>query len=146
LARQRDVAIRSALGASRFRIARQFLIESLLIALAATAVGVTMMWFGVRLLTPWVPTDVPLIHGAGVNGFVLAFAVTIAIATACLTGLVPAWMSSARTSASTLNKRGQSAGPRHHRATNLLVTSQVTLTIVLLVSTGLLFKSAAHLL
>jgi putative ABC transport system permease protein len=145
LARQRDVAVRSALGASRFRIARQVLVESLLIALAATVLGVGLMWVGIRL-TPWFPTDVPLIHRAGVNGFVLVFAVTIAIATACLTGLVPAWMSSTRASASTLNMREHSASPQYHRAINLLVASQVTLSIVLLASTGLLFRSAAHLL
>jgi len=95
---------------------------------------------------PWFRVDVPLIHRAGVNGSVLAFAVMIAIVTACLTGVVPAWMSSAGVSAATLNVRGQSAGPRHLRAIGLLVTSQVALTVVLLVSTGLLLKSAAHLL
>ena len=145
LARQHDVAVRSALGASRFRIARQFLIESLLISLAAAVVGIGIASSGLRLLAPWFPSDVPLIHRAGVNGFVLAFAIAIAIATACLTGLMPAWISSARTS-STLKMRGHNAARRHNRAIDLLVASQVALTIVLLVSTGLLFKSAAHLL
>src|SRR5262249_18261598 len=142
VARQRDVAIRSALGASRIRIASQFLVESLLIAFAATVVGVGLMWLGFRLLAPWVPTGVPFIHRAGVNRLVLAFAAIITVASACLTGLVPACMSSASTS--TLNVREKSGGRGHRRAITLLVASQVALTIVLLVSTGLLMKSAAH--
>jgi putative ABC transport system permease protein len=147
VARQSEVAVRFALGASRYRIARHFLIESLLLAVAAAAVGVGIVALGIRLLTPWFPADVPLIHRAGINGSVLSFAIALAIATACCTGIVPAWgMSNGRLSAADLNVRGQSAGRRHHRAISTLVAAQVALTIVLLVSTGLLFKSAAHLL
>lgn len=144
--RQSEVAVRLALGASRHRIARHFLIESLLIALAATAVGVGIVALGIRLMTPWFPADVPLIQRADINGSVLIFAVAVAIATACCIGVFPAWMASGRLSAANLNMRGQSAGRVHHRAINLLVAGQIAVTIVLLVSTGLLFKSAAHLL
>jgi len=146
VSRQREIAVRSALGASRFDIARLVLIESLLIALAATLVGVGIMSIGMRSLTPWFPTAVPLFDSAGVNGVVLGFAVALAVTTACLTGLMPAWISSTRTGAAALNVRGQSAGRRHHRAIDLLVASQVALTMVLLVSTGLLFKSGVRLL
>jgi putative ABC transport system permease protein len=146
LVRQRDLAVRSALGASRFRVARQMLIESLLIAFIATASGVVLMSVATRLLAPRFPPEVPLIRNAGIHGFVLVFAVVVAVATSCLTGLVPAWMSSARASAPLLNARGQSAGRQHHRTISVLVAAQVALTIVLLVSTGLLFRSAARLL
>jgi putative ABC transport system permease protein len=145
-ARQTEVAVRFALGASRWRIARHFLIESLLLALAAAVLGVGMMAPGIRLLTRWFPADVPLIHGAAVNGSALAFAIALAIVTACGAGVAPAWISSGRVNASKLNTRGHSAARKHHRAIGALVAAQVALTIVLLVSTGLLFKSAARLL
>jgi putative ABC transport system permease protein len=146
VARQSEVAVRFALGASRYRIARHFLIESLLIAVAAAAVGGGVVVLGILLLMPWVPAAVPLIHRAGVNGSVLVFTIALAVATACCAGIVPAWLAGRRLSAASLSTRGQSAGRRHHRAISMLVAAQVALTIVLLVSTGLLFKSAVHLL
>jgi predicted permease len=146
LARQHEIVVRAALGASRARIARQFLIESLLIAAAAAALGLSLASSGVRLLVRWLPADVPLVRGAGVNGFVLASAVLIAAVAASLTSVVPAWMATAREAGSTLNVRGQGVGSRHRRAASVLVAAQAALTIVLLVSTGLLLTSAAHLL
>jgi putative ABC transport system permease protein len=146
LARQHEVVVRAALGASRFRLARQFLIESLVIALAAAVLGVYFTSLGIRLLARWFPADIPLVHGAGVNGFVLASAVLLAVVTASLTGLVPAWMGTVRESVSTLNVRRQGAGRRHDHAVSVIVAAQAALTIVLLVSTALLFTSAAHLL
>ena len=80
------------------------------------------------------------------NGFVLASAVLIAVVAASLTGVVPAWMATGQEAAATLNVRRQGAGRRHDRAVSVLVAAQAALTIVLLVSTGLLFTSAAHLL
>jgi predicted permease len=145
LARQTEASVRSALGASRLRIAKQFLIESLLIALGAAALAVGMTSLGLTLLTPWFPADVPLIHGARINGPVLAFAVAIAVVTACLTGIVPAWMSSSASDMGSLTLRGHSRGRRPRRAMTTLVTAQVALTMVLLVSTGLLFRSAVRL-
>jgi putative ABC transport system permease protein len=146
LARQHEVVVRAALGASRVRIARQFLIESLVIALAAAGLGLYVASVGIRLLARWLPADIPLVRGAGVNGFVLASAVLLAVIAASLTGVAPAWMATAREAAATLNVRRQSAGRRHDRTVSLLVAAQAALTIVLLVSTGLLFTSAAHLL
>jgi len=146
LARQHEVVVRAALGASRVRIARQFLIESLVIALVAAGFGLYLTSVAIRLLARWLPADVPLVRGAGVNGFVLASAVLIAVVAASLTGVVPAWMATAREAAATLTVRRQGAGRRHDRAVSVLVAAQAALTIVLLVSTGLLFTSAAHLL
>ena len=146
LARQHEVVVRAALGASRVRIARQFLIESLVIALAAAGLGLYLTSVGIRLLARWLPADIPLVRGAGLNGFVLASAVLIAVVAASLTGVVPAWMATAREAAASLNVRRQGAGRRHDRAVSLLVAAQAALTMVLLVSTGLLFTSAAHLL
>src|SRR5262249_8261512 len=146
LARQHEVVVRAALGASRARIARQFLIESLVIASPAGGWALPPPPLAFRLLARWLPANIPLARGAGVNGFALASAVLIAVVAASLTGVVPAWMATARESAATLNVRRQGAGRRHDRAVSVLVAAQAALTIVLLVSTGLLFTSAAHLL
>lgn len=146
MARQPEVALRLALGASRSRIAVHFLCESLIIALAAAAVGIAVMSVGVRLLAPWLPADVPLIRGVGASGFVLVMTTALAIATACVTGLVPTWTSIAGASGAPRNTQRQSAGRRHNRMINLLVASQVALTMVLIVTTGLLLKSAVRLL
>jgi len=144
-ARQSEVAVRCALGASRLRIARHFLLESLLLALAAAAVGVGLAALAMRLLAPWFPAYVPLIHRAAINGSVLVFSTALAIATACATGIAPAWMGP-RVSGAQLHMRRQSGSPGHHRAIRGLVAVQVALTLVLLVSTGLLFRSAVRLL
>jgi predicted permease len=146
LRRQHEIVVRAALGASRVRIARQFLIESLVIALAAAGLGLYLASLGTRLVARWLPDDIPLVRGAGVNGLVLASAVLLAVVAASLTGVVPAWMATARDAAAALNVRRQGAGRRHGRAVSVLVAAQAALTIVLLVSTGLLLTSAAHLL
>ena len=146
LARAHEVVVRAALGASRVRIARQFLIESLVIAFAAAGLGLNLTSVGIRLLARWLPADIPLVRGAGVNGFVLASAVLMAFVAASLTGVAPAWLANAREAAAALNLRRQGAGRRHGRAVSVLVAAQAAGTIVLLVSTGLLLTSAAHLL
>jgi putative ABC transport system permease protein len=145
LARRTEVAVRLALGATRLRIARQLLIECLLIGLAAALLSVGIVSLGFGLLRPWFPADVPLLDRAGVNGSVLLFAMAAAIVSACFAGVAPAWMSSGRTAPAMLNMRGQHVGRQHHRVTSVLVAAQVALTVVLLASTGLLFKSAVHL-
>src|SRR5262249_53693302 len=144
--RRHEVVVRAALGASRVRIARQFLIESLVIALAAAGLGLSLTSVSIRLLARWLPADIPLVRGAGVNGFPLASAVLIAVFAASVTGVVPAWTATAGEAAATLNVRRQGADYHHDRAVSVLVAAQAALTIVLLVSTGLLLTSAAHLL
>jgi len=146
LSREREVAVRAALGATRLRIVRQFLVESLLISMAAALCGIAGASVGIRLLVPSFPSGIPLIHGARINGSVLGFVVAIAALTACLTGLAPAWVFSGRGRGATdMNARGQSASRWQHRAIGALTTAQVALTIVLLVSTGLLLRSADRL-
>ena len=146
LAQQREVAVRWALGASRLRIARQFVLESLVISLAAAAVGLVGAVAGIHLLTPWFPASVPLIHRVGLNTSVFGFTLATAALTTGLTGLVPAWISSTRdVGAAGLHARGQSGSRWQHRAIGALTAAQVALTVILLVSTGLLLRSADHL-
>ena len=145
LARQRDVAVRSALGATPFRIARQLLFESLLIAASGAALGVAITLVALRMLAPWFPPGIPLLHGIGVNGVVLAFAIAVTATATVLTGCVPAWISSRRDAAPRLGARSQSPARRYHRAVDMLVATQVALTMILLVTTVLLLESASHL-
>jgi putative ABC transport system permease protein len=146
LARQREVAVRSALGASRARIARQFVIESLLISVGAAIIGVAGASAGIALLEPQFPRGVALIQHVHLDATVLTFVLAVAAITTCLTGLAPAWISSARGfNASGLGARGQTASQWQHRAIGVLTGAQVALTMVLLVSTGLLLRSASHL-
>jgi putative ABC transport system permease protein len=144
LVREREIAVRAAIGASRGRIARQFLVESLLIAAAAGALGAGGSAAGIAFLRPWFPAGVPLARHVATSFGELAFAIAVAALTACLIGVVPAWIVSARPFGG-LNARGQTAGRWHHRAVSALIAAQVGLTIVLLVSTGLLLRSAEHL-
>jgi predicted permease len=147
LARQREVAIRTALGAGRVRIVRQFLIESALMALTAAALGVSLTVAAIRLLRTWLPSTVPLIQGISINARVLSFTLASAVVTACVTGIFPAWRISGASGLSMLGleARGLSAGRRRRRAVGVLVAAEVALTLVLLISTGLMVKSAARL-
>jgi putative ABC transport system permease protein len=122
------------------------MIESLAIAAIASALGVAVMWIALRLIAPWLPADIPLIDRAGVSGVVLAISVALALTAGGLTGSIPAWMSNTRWTTPALNARGQSSGRRFRRTIDVLVGTQVALTMVLLVTTVLLVESAAHLL
>ena len=89
--RQKEVAIRVALGAARLRILRQFLAESALIALPAGAIGVGLAYGSLVLLRPLIPADVPLAQDATVDRTVLLFTLIVASLTALITGIIPAF-------------------------------------------------------
>lgn len=148
MARQREVAIRAALGAGRLRIIRQFLVESILIALTAAVFGVFVTSWGVTLLRPLLTSRVPLLPGVEVNTRVLSFTLVSALVTACITGIAPAFRVSRGSGLDLtgLEARGLTSGRSRHRALGVLVTSEVALTLILLIGTGLLVKSAAQLL
>jgi len=142
LARQREMAIRAAIGASRARLVRQMLIESTSLGLAGGAVGVIVAWSGVRLLVPLLPhagtnltlgTFGPVVPQ--VDTRVLAFSVAIALATGVLFGLLPAFEST-RLDALRINASGLRSRPGRW-----LMTAELTLAIVLLFGAGLLIKS-----
>lgn len=143
-AREREIAIRGALGARRFQIFRQLLLESLLLALAGGAVGVAIAYAGtkaLRLLIP--PYTIPVETVISVSVPVLFFSLGIAILTALLFGAAPALHATRRDLASGLSSAGKGAGGGFSRGglRNLLVVSEVALSLVLLAGAGILMRS-----
>ena len=146
LARRNELAVRSALGAGRARLTRHLLAESALVALIATGLGGIGSLVAVHLLAPWFPAGIPLVKQLNVDRTVLAYLIAAAVVTTLVTGAAPAWIVTAQPfSAAGLNLRGSTPGRWHDRAVSALVALQAALTIVLLISTGLLLRSAHRL-
>jgi predicted permease len=146
LARGRELAVRSALGASRVRLLRQMLTESTLIAAAAAVVGAIGARIALTLLVPWFPPGLPFVQHVGIDRTVLAFVIAAAVVTTLLAGVVPAFVTTSRPfSAIELNVRGPAESRWHRRSVSLLTLVQTAATIVLLVSCGLLARSAQRL-
>lgn len=146
--RERELAIRAALGAGRGRIVRQLLIESLALATVGGLVGVGLAYVGLRALVRLAPAGMPRLDEVGVSGSVLAFAVALSFATAIAFGLAPALRVAWSDLRGALS--GGGAGDRgstgSERGRGALVVGQVALALVLLVGAGLLAGSLAHLL
>ncbi len=146
-ARQKEVAIRSALGASRGRIAAQFLIESLLLSFAGGAFGLFLASWGVTLLVAYGPADVPRLHDVGLDVSVLAFTFASTVLTGVLFGLVPALQASKPNPNNMLKDSGR--GPSQtgrSRMRSALIVSEVALSLMLLVGAALLINSFVRLL
>lgn len=146
-ARQKEVAIRMALGASRTRIASQLLTESLLLGLAGGALGLLLASWGIDLLIAYGPTDVPRLHEVRLDRYVLFFTFFVSMLTGVLFGLVPALQASRPDPGNTLKQdgRGLSHGGRN-RIRSALIVSEVALSLMLLVGAGLLINSFWRLL
>jgi putative ABC transport system permease protein len=142
-ARQREVAIRLALGASRLRLVRQFLIESTLLSLIGGAAGLLLAVWGLDALRLTLPEDLPRLEQIGIDMPVLFFTLTVSIATGILLGLVPALQATKPDLIEALKEGSQSvAGGRHrNRVRSLLVIVEVALALVLLIGAGLMMKS-----
>ena len=140
--RTREIAIRRALGAGHLRLVRQMLTESILLALAGAAAGIVLASWGVELLRRLGPENLPRLNEVGVSGTVLAFTGGVAIFTGILFGLGPALQASHRDTTQNL-KEGGAAGQSksRHRAHNVLVISEVALSLVVLIASGLLLHS-----
>jgi putative ABC transport system permease protein len=142
--REKEFAIRSALGASRWRIVRQLLIESLLLAMGGAAFGWVMAWAGLKALIAVIPPDIiPAEAVIRMNAPVLLFALAVAVLTAIIFGLAPALQVSRRDLNDPLRDSGKgvSGGFRHGGVRNAVVALEVALSLTLLVSAGLLMKS-----
>jgi putative ABC transport system permease protein len=142
--REKELAIRSALGASRVRLVRQLLIESLLLALAGAAGGAALAWAGLKALVAAVPPrTIPAEAMIRINGTVLLFALATAVGTALVFGLLPALQAVRRDLNEPLRDsgKGTSGGVRRGRLRDAIVVSEVALSVALLVGAGLLMRS-----
>jgi putative ABC transport system permease protein len=146
-ARQREFALRTALGAGRGRIVRQLLTESLVLALAGGLLGVVVAMAGVKFLISLEPGSVPRLMDIRVDTTVLLFALGVSVATGVLFGLGPALQSgrSAPVTALKEGSRGSSAGAARQRTRATLTVAEVAIAVVLLAGAGLLLRSFAKL-
>ena len=146
-ARQREIAIRTALGAGRFRVLRQLLTESLVLAFAGGVAGLFLAAGGVELLKRLGPQSLPRLDEVNVSGLVLVFTFVTTIFTGILFGLAPALKATRRDLTQSLKEGGASGESRSkHRAYNSLVVAEVALSVVVLVASGLLVNSLWRLM
>ena len=145
--REREIAIRTALGASRFQIVRQLFLETSFLALLGGAAGLLLAWWGVDLLRAASPADLPRLEEIRVNGLVVAFTFGVACLTSLIFGLIPALQASRPQVEQALKEaaRGSTGGARSHQLRSAFVVSQFALSLVLLVGAGLLIRSFAQL-
>ncbi len=141
--RQREVAMRSALGASRGRIVRQMLAENLLLSAVAGVLGLVLTFYAVRALVHLCPSNIPRLRDTSVDLSVLCFTLAMSILTALLFGMVPAWRGSGIRVSETLKEgAGRATGGRGWRRLHGgLVVSQLGLSVVLLIGAALLIRS-----
>ncbi|MGH7445106.1 MAG: ABC transporter permease [Longimicrobiales bacterium] len=142
--RYREVAVRTAMGASRARIAREFMTESLGMALVGGAVGVGLALAAIRLLHVLQPEHLPRLDSIAIDGSVLLMALLLTLATGALLGLVPILRHGGDRVSGILREggRGGSAGRERHRARSVLVVGQLALALVLLAGSGLMMRTA----
>jgi putative ABC transport system permease protein len=145
--RQREVALRAALGARRMRMIRQFLTESLLLALLGGALGIVLAWVGVATLQKLQIGNLPRLENIQIDAWTYAFTVGVSVVTGIVFGLLPAFRSSKPDLNEALKEGGKStAGKERHRLRSLLVVADVALALLLLAGAGLMMKSFARLL
>ncbi len=144
--RQKEIAIRTALGARRLRLVRQMLTESCLLAVMGGGVGVLLAMWIIDLLPEIKAVNIPRIEQIGIDGRVLAVSISLSLLTGIITGLVPALRSSKLNLSQSLNEGTRtSAGVSRRRIGSLLVVVEVALALVLLAGGGLMLKSFLRL-
>ncbi len=144
-ARQREMAIRSALGASRWRVVRQLLTESVLLAVVGGGIGLLLAFWGMGSLLALAPEDLPRVKDVALDGRVLGFTLLITVMTGIIFGLVPALQASNPNLNETLKEAGRGTTGGHHRVRSSLVVVEVALALLLLICSGLLIRSFARL-
>ncbi len=146
--RARDVTLRLAMGASRWRIIRQLMIESLVLAAAGGAGGLALAYPGIQMFTNAAAEETPATMQFSIDGTVFAYLVLLCVGSALVCALVPAWQASRTTLAATLNDSGRtSSGSRHRRRwTGAFVVAQVAMALVLLTGATLMMQNLLGLM
>jgi putative ABC transport system permease protein len=146
-ARQKEVAVRAAMGASRRRILRQLLTESLVLAGLGGAAGLILAWWGTELLVKLSPPELLNVAQVRISAPVLAFTFALSLLTGVVFGLAPAFETTRLNLTESLKEGGKNIGGslRSHRLRNGLVIAEIALALVLLVCAGLLIRSFARL-
>jgi predicted permease len=143
--RQKEMAIRAALGASRWRVIRQLLTESTMLALVGGGVGLLLALWGVALMIKLLPGDFPRLADINVDWRVLGFTLAASVLTGILFGLAPALQISRTRVQESLKESGRGLSGGHSRLRSLLIVGEVALSVVLLAGAGLLFRSFLQL-
>jgi predicted permease len=145
--RQKEIAVRLALGASQSRLIRQFLTESILLAMFGAGLGLLLAFFGLRALRTFIPASISQVETINIDARVLIFTVLVAVVTGIAFGLAPAIHGSHLNLNDTLKEGGRDSvgGSKGNRARGLLVIAEVAVSFVLLVGAGLLINSFFHL-
>jgi putative ABC transport system permease protein len=143
--RQMELAVRTALGASRWQLIRQLLTESIMLSLCGGLFGLLLAVWAVPVLTRLSSGSIPRVEEISVSLRVLSFTLLISLLTGIIFGLIPAWQSSSKKLTASLRegRRGSTGGLLHRRVLSILVITEVALALVLLVCAGLMIRSFA---
>jgi putative ABC transport system permease protein len=146
-ARTREIAVRSALGAARFRLVRQLLTESLMLAFAGGLIGIGLSVFGIRWLRTIIPTDVPGVDQLGLDPRIVGYAFLVIVVAGIIAGIAPAIQVTRGSLTDPLKDGGRSGsmGLKHGRLRASLVVVEMSLALVLLISAGLLIKGSLRM-
>jgi predicted permease len=141
--RHQELAVCAALGASRWRIAQEFLLESVVIGVAGSVLGLALAWGALQLLIAIAPAGLPRLHDIAIDLPVLAFTLLIALGCSLLFGSIPALRYASARTGTGLREGGRtlSQGRERHRTRNTLVVVQVSLAFVLLICSGLMIRT-----
>jgi putative ABC transport system permease protein len=145
--RQKEIALRLALGASRFRMTRQFLTESVLLSALGGGVGLVLAIVGLDVLKRFIPPNISQVQAIGIDTKVLLFTILVSIATGLLFGLAPAAQMASSNLNDTLKEGGRDPAGGHHgnRIRGFLIISEVAVSFLLLIGAGLLINSFVRL-